>query len=126
MEIRKIGSGRRKYHLDTRNIGFHVWRYEQEAHLHRPGICRSPFPVQKNHILARHMVKVVRREDIDVQQNKEELCKIKLTLLVALTLQKIWVNIIEATPVHPAISAGFLSDHSITKQQNETNFIPLE
>ncbi len=30
------------------------------------------------------------------------------------------------TLIHPAISAGLLSDHSITKQQNETNLYPLE
>src|SRR5690606_191195 len=58
MEIRKISSGGRKYHLDTRNIGFPVLGYEQEAHLHRPGVCRSPFLVQKNRILARRIVQV--------------------------------------------------------------------
>src|SRR5690606_9275198 len=108
MEIREIGSGGRKYHPNTRNIGIPVWGYEQEAHLHRPGIYRNRSSIQRNRILARHIVKVVRRQDIDVQQNKGKLHKDELCRQSVLQWLGIFLNDYRHKhPKSPIINYGY-------------------
>src|SRR5690606_11908624 len=71
-ERRKLNVGVWKYHIGIRKCGFPVWGDQPDGHLNCIGVCRRHFPIRENGLVARHIVEVVRRHDVDVWKNKGE------------------------------------------------------